>query len=187
MQPFQVAALQLPLPMAKLRVAVWRPISTTSGTQPEADRRKKAPMSPRPATVRNIARSAQPTSARSSSAVTKPMVNSTLLPAPPYALRPAQTPPGEVCRSDAVSHFGFEQIFAAFSRSGRRVPVRDVELRAPMSAGAPQGGFTQCRISRSRNGSADVAQVLRFGRVRGTQTGFLYGIEQSGEGEAGEM
>jgi hypothetical protein len=61
----------------------------------------------------------------------------TLLPAPPYALRPAQTPPGEVCCSDAVGYPGFEQIFAAFSRSGRHVRVRDVELRAPMSAGAP--------------------------------------------------
>jgi hypothetical protein len=76
----------------------------------------------------------------------KPMVYSTLLPAPPYVLRPAQTPPGEVCRSDAVGYLGFEQIFAAFSRSGRRVRVGYVE-RAPMPAGAPQGGFTQCRIS----------------------------------------
>jgi hypothetical protein len=38
-----MAEAQLALPMVKLRVAAWRPISTTSGTQPEAERRKKPP------------------------------------------------------------------------------------------------------------------------------------------------
>ena len=65
------------------------------------------------------------------------------------------------------------------------VRVRDVELRHRCPP-ARLGGFTQCRISQEPHDSADVAQCTET-PAAGTQIAFLYGIEQSGEGEAREM
>ena len=56
-----------------------------------------------------------------------------------------------------------------------------------MSAGG-LGGFTQCRISQEPHDTADVAQSTETPAASaGTQIASLYGIEQSGEGEAREM
>src|ERR1700747_3356142 len=75
----------------------------------------------------------------------------------PYALimllcvtSPRAPLPTSARASSAVTERGFEQIFVALGRSSRRVRVRDVELRAPMSVGAPRADSRDAEYPKSR-------------------------------------